>query len=57
MAVSFTPFQPTLGIVDGDLRLVGLLVHENPFHEAPNEQVQRRTDDFLHATGFSTHIL
>ena len=41
MAVSFTPLQLTLGIVHGDLRLVcvRLLVHGNPFHEAPDEQL------------------
>ena len=38
MAASFTPVQPTLGIAHGDLRLVRLLGHGNPFHEAPDEQ-------------------
>jgi hypothetical protein len=32
MAASFTTFQPTLGIVHGDLRLV---CDGNPFHKTP----------------------
>ena len=39
MAVSFTPLQLTLGIAHGDLRRVRLLGHENPFHDAPDEQL------------------
>jgi hypothetical protein len=38
MPASFTPLQPTLGIVLGNLRLVRLL-DKNPFLDAPDEQL------------------
>ena len=41
MAVSFSPLQPMLGIMHGDLRLVCVRILRlgNPFHEAPDEQL------------------